>query len=376
MRSTLHTDVLVVGLGPGGASAAIAAAKTGCKVIALERNANPGLPVQCAEFVPLLINADAGHNVVGKSVVQNIDQMETFVESDSADVTPDFRGQMINRDEFDQQLVDEATNHGADCRFSSPVRRILEDGTIETADGEHYCARVIIGADGPRSTVGRHIGSSNTELVETRQIRVPLNEPHTATDIFLSAEIPGGYGWLFPKGDVANLGLGVIPSHKHVLKPALENLHAQLMNSGRLGHEILAYTGGLIPVGGIRRAEGLIGDRLVLLVGDAAGLTNPVTGAGINSAVISGRMAAEAAVAWTKGNVNAGLDYEEDIKDLFGPSIDRALRRRRRLVDDVTAGLSPDCDDLRSGWIAYPQYWKNDGQDKRPNHSIETRMSA
>ena len=80
---------------------------------------------------------------------------------------------------------------------------------------------------------------------------VPLLQPFEATDIFLSAGIRGGYAWLFPKGDVANLGLGVEPAAREELKPLLESLHEHLVSDGRVGAQVLGHTGGAIPVGGM-----------------------------------------------------------------------------------------------------------------------------
>ena len=68
-------------------------------------------------------------------------------------------------------------------------------------------------------------------------------------------------------------------------------------------------------------AHGMLGDAPVLLAGDAAGLVNPVTGAGIPAAVISGRMAGEAAAALLAGNADAAADYAEDLDDMFGVSL-------------------------------------------------------
>lgn len=335
-----QADILVLGLGPAGASAARAAAERGRRVVALDRKREPGVPVQCAEFVPAMIDAE-----VTGAVRQRIDAMATFVEDDAADLQPNFPGHMLDRAAFDAALVARAAQAGADCRFGRRVLRIAKDGMVHLGDGRQLRARVIVGADGPRSQAGRAIGSVNTDLVETRQVTVPLRRAHAATDIFLSAGIPGGYGWLFPKGSVANLGAGVSPAQRARLKPILEKLHADL--GDRVGREILATTGGSIPVGGLLRPWGRLGETLVLLAGDAAGLANPVTGAGIAAAVQSGRLAGEAA---TNGNAAA---YQEELEDLFGAALERALRRRRELMEKVPTRAA-----LRRGWIAYPEYWQ------------------
>ena len=335
-----QADILVLGLGPAGASAAREAAARGFRVVALDRKREAGVPVQCAELVPAMIDAD-----VTGAVRQRIDAMATFVEDDAADLQPDFPGHMLDRAAFDAALVARAAQAGADCRFGSRVLRIAKDGTVHLGDGSQLRARVIVGADGPRSQAGRAIGSVNTELVETRQVTVPLRRAHTATDIFLSADIPGGYGWLFPKGGVANLGAGVTPGHRTRLKSIVAKLHAGL--GDRVGQKVLATTGGAIPVGGMLQPWGRLGEALVLLAGDAAGLANPVTGAGIAAAVQSGRLAGEAAAG------GKAAEYQEELEDLFGAALDRALRRRRELMESVPTRAA-----LRRGWIAYPEYWQ------------------
>ena len=185
---------------------------------------------------------------------------------------------------------------------------------------------------------------------------VSLNEPHFATDIFLSADIPGGYGWLFPKSEVANIGVGVRPEDKHRLKELLAQLHGSMIANGRVGREVHGYTGGSIPVGGMVKPFGTLNQTVVLLAGDAAGLTNPVTGAGINSAVLSGRRAGQYASEYLGGNYEAADDYLEELEDLFKPALDRALKRRREVIATYDHG-APTPQDLRRGWIAYPEYW-------------------
>ncbi len=343
-------DVIVLGLGPAGASAAAEAARGGCRVLALDRRREAGRPVQCAEFVPSMIGLDVGN--LTTSVRQGIRAMMTFVEDEAPDVEPNFPGQMLDRAAFDAALVEDAERAGADCRFGVTVRSVTASGAIVLSGGERIAAEVIVGADGPRSLAGRAIGQVNTEVVETRQITVPLRAPHEATDIFLSADIPGGYGWLFPKGGVANLGAGVAPAHKARLKPIVSGLHRTLMEQGRVGREIVALTGGLIPVGGMLKPWAALARTLVLLAGDAAGLTNPVTGAGIAAAVHSGRLAGQAAAAWRGGDRSAGASYGEELESVFQAALQRAVRRRREL-----AGSHADRAALRRGWIAYPEYW-------------------
>jgi geranylgeranyl reductase family protein len=331
-------DIIVLGLGPAGASAAAEAARRGCKVIALDRRRESGLPVQCAEFVPALLEVEPG------AIRQRIGAMQTFVEDDAPELKADFPGRMLDRAAFDASLVEAAQRAGAEVRFSSFIRKLTADGAVVLSNGGELRAPVIVGADGPRSCAGKAIGCVNTELVETRQITVGLVQPHLATDIFLSADIPGGYGWLFPKGKVANLGAGVSPQYKARLKSIVAGLHAS--QKERLSSQVLAVTGGAIPVGGMLKPWGLLGEALVLLAGDAAGLANPVTGAGIAAAVHSGRLAGRA------GAARAAEDYEQELEDLYGAALERALRRRQELLR-----AKPEKAALRRAWIAYPEYW-------------------
>ena len=354
MTETLRPDVLVVGLGPAGAMAAEAAARAGLSVIAVNRKVSAGQPIQCAEFVPAPIGIEVERLAASRR--QLITSMMTYVEEESGDLTEGFPGVMIDRAGFDRQLVNAARAAGADCRLGCAVASIDPDGTVHFHDSTRFKPRMIIGADGPRSRVGKAIGVVNQELAETRQITVPLLQPHKATDIFLSADIIGGYGWLFPKGETANVGLGVRPDQRHRLKPLLDELHASLIRQGRVGKGIHYHTGGAIPVGGMLDPVATLGDVPVLLAGDASGLTNPVTGAGINSAVLSGRLAGQSAAEFLAGAKEALEDYREELEDLFRTSQDRASKRRQDLLNQVDSGKA-SADDLRTGWIAYPQYW-------------------
>ena len=330
-------------------------------MIAVDRRREAGLPVQCAEFVPALIGIDVGD--LARSVRQSIASMTTFVEDDAPELTHPFPGQMLDRATFDASLVADAVAAGAQCRFGATVRRIGGDAAVTLADGTTIVAAVIVGADGPRSRVGRAIGSVNAALVETRQITVPLLVAHDATDIFLSKSIPGGYGWLFPKRGVANLGAGIDPAHRGRLKAIVSRLHETLIGEHRVGEKVLGVTGGAIPVGGMLRVQRRLGTAHVLLAGDAAGLSNPVTGAGIAAAVHSGRLAGEAAGAVARGDPQAAIAYEEELRDVLGAALERAVRRRAELRQAAERGIGKDA--LRRGWIAYPEYWTEQTEEAR-----------
>lgn len=347
-------EILVVGLGPAGSRAAAVAAKAGYRVVAIERRLEAGSPVQCAEFVPAMIERDVAN--VGAVAQQKIARMLTFMEARRCDETSDFRGWMIDRAAFDRMLAGEAANAGAECRYGTSVLAIDSDGIVHTSEGPMR-PRVLIGCDGPHSRVGAAIGQTNRVLVDTRQVTAPLIVPHDATDIFLSADYRGGYGWLFPKGAVANIGIGVMMQDRHRLKPMLAKLFTRMSVLRRIGTRPFALTGGAIPVGGRLRSIGRLGATQVLLAGDAAGLTNPVTGAGIASAVQSGTLAGRAAADGLGGRSNAFDDYEEELGDIFDAALNRALRRRRQVLDRYGDGRRPDARALAEGWISSSSYW-------------------
>ncbi|MCB1749968.1 MAG: NAD(P)/FAD-dependent oxidoreductase [Gammaproteobacteria bacterium] len=346
-----RVDVVVVGLGPAGASAARSAAARGCRVVAVDRRLRAGYPVQCAELVPGLVGQDVA--AFAPAVRQPVQRMLTRVEDGTADERAPFPGFMIDRARFDRQLVDAARAAGAECRFAQPVTAVDACGRVVLAGGGVLEGAVVIGADGPRSRVGRALGAVNRELVYARQYTVPLRAASDATDIFLSAEITGGYGWLFPRGSHAHLGVGVTAGARARLGALLAALHAELRRDGRVGRRSHNLTGGTIPVGGRLPPQGCLGERLVLLAGDAAGLVNPVSGAGIHAAVVSGGLAGSAAADRLEGHCAAGDDYAEEIADLFGRALDHALMRRRQLWRQPRPSRAA----LRTGWIAYPAYW-------------------
>ena len=363
-----HRDVLVVGLGPAGASAAAEVAKAGYSVLAVDRKCTPGLPVQCAEFVPGMMGTEVIDLAAARA--QPISAMITTVEDDQPDIQENFPGHIIDRTDFDRNLVCQAERHGAETKFGVVVRTLANDGTVSLSDGREVSSRVIIGADGPRSTIGRRIGHTNRDLVETRQLTAPLRNGHHATDIFLSARIPGGYGWLFPKRDLAHVGVGVVPAARVRLKPLLDQLFDEFVRQGRLERYALAFTGGSIPVGGMVTPARQFGNLLVLLAGDAAGLTNPITGAGIYSAVVSGRLAGQCAADFLSGDSDAAGAYMDELEALFGPALRRACARRRELLDCFHDAF-PTPDDLRRSWIAYPQYWDS---RETPDPHIESEL--
>ncbi len=359
MNKQTHVDVLVIGLGPAGGAAAAAAAREGLSVLAVDRKQQVGVPVQCAEFIPLPLGKYAKAEGV---LVQRIKGMKNYLPS-GASKTADFPGLMIDRAAFDQALAREAEALGVTLYLASRLLRLDAQQSvafIQTSAGEREVAyRLLIAADGPYSTVATQIGLAPLETVFTRQYTVPLLHPYADTDIWLSNDYPGGYAWLFPKGACANLGVGADKNYTEDLKQALDALHARLVDQGVVGAAILSLTGGLIPVGGLRAR--LVMEN-ILFVGDAAGLTHPISGAGIAAAIVSGECAGQAAAKFLQANeVDALTEYEVEMRDQFEMSLTRAVSRRQWLNQRWhTAAASEDAMH-RKAWIAFPEYFAAKG---------------
>jgi geranylgeranyl reductase family protein len=345
-------DILIVGAGPAGSSAARAAADKGLKVLTVDRREVIGVPVQCAEYIPapLLGEIDLARNFV----VQSVSGMKTILPDGGTEVmrAPGF---MIRRDLFDQSLAHAAEDAGARILTSTRVLRMEEGEVVVRSKGraeeERVAARVIIGADGPCSTVGRWIGSENRNLIPAAQWRVPLTGPMDRTEVYFHEEFYGGYGWVFPAGREANVGLGRKrrSENDERIGKLLGRFVARLVDEGRVLPEAIRTTGGWIPAEPVRKVT----RGNVLLVGDAAGHTHPITGAGVSQAVIGGRMAGK----WAARSVDAGdlsllAAYEEEWNERFGDAQARAHRRRKSLEENWDHLETA----VKTSWIAFREY--------------------
>ncbi|MEO1767325.1 NAD(P)/FAD-dependent oxidoreductase [Thiobacter aerophilum] len=343
-------DVLVVGCGPAGASAAAAAASRGLSVLIVERRRQVGQPVQCAEFVPLPL---AGLAQSTQAVRQPIRGMNTCLPSGSW-VYADLPGLMIDRAVFDQALAARAVAAGAQLSTGTVLAALdaaSHGAIVEDGGGARTIVyRLLIAADGPHSAVARLLGLPPLASLLTRQYTVPLSASWPDTDVWLSDAYPGGYAWLFPRGRRAHVGVGLTGSARQ-MKGVLDALHDSLVKAGRVASTVLRRTGGAIPVAGLRPRLAV---GRVLFAGDAAGLTHPVTGAGIAAAVASGEYAGQAAAAWLAGRSRALEAYEAELRDVFGASLARAVARRQALWQ---ATRRTDAE-FRRAWAAFPEYFQ------------------
>lgn len=351
-------DVLVVGLGPAGASAMLSAAKSGLRVIGVERRCEIGRPIQCGEYIPAPLRTYA--NAAG-IIVQDVNLMKTHLDTTTIHHSH-YRGAIIDRTLFDQHLVQQALTEGATLlKHSKLVALDLTTRTGFVADHRNHQTRIsfglLIACDGPRSKVAKLMGLRSLALLPTQQYVVDLLQPMHSTRIWLSPDYPGGYAWLFPRGEFANLGVGFIKHHADSLKQALVALQAQLVAQGVVGPTIVSRTGGPIPVSGIRAP---LTEDAVMFAGDAAGLTHPISGAGIAPAVYSGEQAGLAAKVFIRGNEKtARAYYEEAIHDCYGRSMNLALAKRAQLTNAWRIKRTLNQRELRETWITFPDYYRD-----------------
>jgi len=344
--------ILVVGAGPAGSSAALTAAREGLRVLMVERRSVIGVPVRCAEYIPapLMGEIDLGRHFV----IQAIRGMRTILP-DGEIKEMRAPGFTIRRDLFDQALAGRAGEAGAEILLSTKVlSKNGEEVIVKGNDGElsRIRADVIIGADGPHSTVGRWIGARNQNLISAVQVRVPLTREIQFTEVYFHKEIYGGYGWLFPKGREANVGVGMKRNRPGVpsLNKALEHFLDRLAKEGRVMGKPYGSTAGWIPAEPLRK----IAYGNILLVGDAAGHTHPITGAGVSQAVISGQMAGRcAARAILEGDHDILSEYEMEWRDLFEETQMRAFERRQMLEQNWDRLEEI----IRYCWVAFREYY-------------------
>jgi flavin-dependent dehydrogenase len=186
--------------------------------------------------------------------------------------------------------------------------------------------------------------------------------------IFFAPYIYGGYGWVFPKSQSLNIGIGTAFSEG--LKECLDAFKMQLARSGFLHlknrnfnsyhnnyFKVNSTVTGIAPVSGIinrpATAEGLV------TIGDAAGLCNPVTGAGIYNAICSAKIAAEKIFLYFQKNDRAVLlDINEEYEKIFSVSIGRALKKRAYMLKNWQNSSIPFDEVIKKSWIAFRDYWK------------------
>src|SRR6266487_307164 len=341
-------DVLVVGAGPAGAVAALCAKQAAREldVVLLERDNAVGSPVRCAEGV-----GDAGlrefANPDGADWVSRRIKDVIFQAPDDTEVVlgNSGLGWILDRTRFDAFLAAQAGAEGACVLVGAEATAMSRNGdgrwhvrVLERGTEDVYRARVVIGADGVETMVGRWAGLDT---------RVPARDMESCAQYVLEgidfnpdaiylqfgdAIAPGGYAWLFPKSErSANVGLGIV-----ALKSDGRNARAYLDDWIRRRYSSGARTG--YTVGGVIVHTTLKRTYTdgVMICGDAAHMVNPLSGGGIINAMKSGRLAGRAAAAAIRAGDTSESRlacYHKDWMDLLGEAHLKYYRIKQALED-------------------------------------------
>jgi len=296
----LAYDVIVVGAGPAGGTAARYAARRGLKVLLLDKRKEIGVPVQCGEYVasneetkrifPTVTDLDDLMSVPHRVKQADTPLIRIWSPKGRAYDIP-FKGFTVQRDKMDQGIADQAVQEGATLLTETVVTEVR--GREVLTNRGRFEATVIIGADGPRSTVAKSVG-----------LPWPVSAPAMSatadgdfgnvTEMFFGNLAPGGYAWIIPKGSCANVGLGTWERFRGNLRELYEKfLQEHDLEAGKA-------TGGYVPVLG--PVERTVAGR-ALLVGDAAGMVMATNGGGINVSMLAGRIAGNTAADHILGSV-------------------------------------------------------------------------
>jgi geranylgeranyl reductase family protein len=348
-------DIVIIGAGPAGSSAAQAAAQRGAKVFLIDRRQRIGVPVQCAELVSQWVSRSIRFS--SACILQTIDTLVTHLP-DGTSYEMKSPGYMLDRSLFDKELVTSAILSGAKIAVETRAIRLSSEGLVmeRGSKEEMIQAKVFIGADGVHSFTARSLGQPTLKTIVALQYEVIIPEPQNHVDVFLHKDYEGGYAWFFPKGRTANVGVGVVPQKTNLLLKLLDHFLDHLVESKRLsGIEIVAKTGGSIPCEIPQKS--VFGN--ILLAGDAAGHAHPITGAGILNAVIGGEIAGRiAAEAIARGDLRHLEHYEMEWRETFGIPLQYGAFKRQYLEENWNKPGIDFKDLIQRSWIGFKEYYE------------------
>jgi digeranylgeranylglycerophospholipid reductase len=347
-------DVIVVGAGPGGSVAARTAAEE-CDVLLIEKRQEIGAPVRCAEGVLKrafleLVQPDK------KWISSYVRGYRIFApDGTMLEVSAEAMGiegelaYILDRKIFDRELAKDAAKYGADVVVRTRATGlIVEDGVVKGVKikklGENFEVRskVVIGADGVESQVGRWAGINTALKLKdvgsgAQYLMADVDVAEGFCDIYVGSRAAGGYAWVFPKGEkLANVGVGMPGSLLNEKRP-IDYLDEFVSKKFPEGQQL-----GLIIGSGPCSDElkTTIGNGLIL-VGDAAHHCDPLSGAGITNAMEDGKLAgkvASKAVKQRDASVHVLHEYEvQRRRSLFGK-----LQKHEYRIKEFVATLSDD----------------------------------
>ena len=321
-------DIIVVGAGPAGSMAARFAAEKGVSVLMLEKDRDVGYPVRCGEAVSKagieeFITPD------NKFIAATIDKF-CMVAPDGTEVILPLNevGYILERRIFDYELAKQAANAGAEILTRAYVNGLLfEDGKVSGVKFEYQGeqkeikSKIVIAADGVESRVGRwagiktHVDFKNMEsCVQITASNIDVNQD-TCYFYFGKDVAPEGYFWVFPKGNSsANIGLGV--SGTIGKRKSAQSYLNDFMNTNYPNKPILTQIAGGVP-------SVITLDKIsapgIIIVGDAARQVNPLSGGGIVSGMIGGKIGGGIAADAVKlDNLDHLLTYDKAWHDRLG----------------------------------------------------------
>jgi len=307
-------DAIVVGAGPAGSTAAYRLAKAGADVLILDRARFPrdkpcggGVTGRAARLLPFSIEPVVEHVVT--AVDLRLRYGKTLPRGDAEPLV-----YMTQRKRLDHFLVQHAVEAGADFREGTKVGAVAvsESGvSVEAFEG-----KTVIGADGVNGITARALGLGGNRVVG---VALEGNLPYAKMDprLFdgrLALElgvVPGGYGWVFPKGGHANFGVGGWEAEAPRLRDHLRRLCEA---HGVAPDDLEELRGYRLP---LREPRSTLARGRALLVGDAAGLIDPVSGDGMFEGFLSARYASEAVLDLLAGRAES--------LDAYGPRLANRL---------------------------------------------------
>ncbi len=340
-------DVIVVGAGPAGSIAAKTAASGGLSVLLIEKRQEIGDPVRCAEGLgkeglKRHIKPDnrwIAAEVKGSKIISpDGTEINLSEASSSKDV-----GYVLERKVFDRALAQQAAMAGAEVMVKTRATDLLRNnGKITGINamymGENYEVKsnIVIGADGIESKVGRWGGIDTAlkpkDIDVCAQFLVSNIDAGEYSEFFLGHKYtPGGYVWIFPKGkNTANVGLGLLGSNSGKLRAI--SLLTTFVEKYIPHAKILEIVVGGVPVSG---PIGKTTSDGLMLVGDAARQSDPLTGGGIINAMDAGKMAGEVCIkAHEKGDYSLGTlkEYETKWRSTIGKELSKSLLVKNLLM--------------------------------------------